>query len=116
MEHITSHGKIARESVQLQAYLVEKAWYAVRNTVAYDRSVTITFFRYVWRDRETEHCPQCSQEHAKLYGFYRKPNGAGCLAYFRYNGKLRIPDLSTPMALEKLPRDAKPLPLEYWHK
>jgi hypothetical protein len=57
----------------------------------------------------------------KLYRIYRKPCGMfGCWVVFRYNGKENVPDLSVPIAVEKLPRDATPLSDEdsiaYWSK
>jgi len=43
----------------------------------------------------------------------RKPKGMfGCWAVFEYNGKDNVPDLSCPIAETKLPRDAKPIPID----
>lgn len=40
----------------------------------------------------------------------RKPCGmCGCWVVFRYNGEENVPDLSIPICVEKLPRDARRL-------
>lgn len=36
----------------------------------------------------------------------------GCWVVFRYNGKEHVPDLSVPIAVDKLPRGARPLPID----
>ena len=66
-------------------------------------------------------CSKCGKLHPRLYVAWRKPVGMfGCWVVFRYNGEEHVPDLSIPIALYKLPRDAKPLTddqnSEYWHK
>ena len=55
----------------------------------------------------------------RLYRAWRKPAGSwGCWVVFRYNGKEHVPDLSVPISILKLPRDAKPLSdkecADYW--
>jgi hypothetical protein len=55
----------------------------------------------------------------KLYRVWRKPKGMwGCWVVFVWNGEEHVPDLSTPIAVEKLPRDAEALTDEeaagYW--
>lgn len=50
----------------------------------------------------------------------RKPKGMfGCWVVFRYNGEDQVPDLSCPISVTKLPRDARPLSseesLKLWH-
>lgn len=57
----------------------------------------------------------------KLYRIYRKPKGMfGCWVVFRYNGKDQVPDLSVPIAVHKLPKDAEAVPedyaVKYWFK
>lgn len=54
-----------------------------------------------------------------LYRFYRRPVGlCGHWVVFRYNGSEHVPDLSIPIALHKLPRDAEKLTdeesVKYW--
>lgn len=54
-----------------------------------------------------------------LYRIFRKPVGMwGCWVEFRYNGEIHVPDLSVPIRVEKLPRDAERLTDEeaakYW--
>ena len=44
----------------------------------------------------------------RLWKFYRRPAGMfGCWVVFRYNGKEHVPDLSVPLQLFKMPRDAE---------
>jgi hypothetical protein len=55
----------------------------------------------------------------KLYRIFRRPVGMwGCWVEFRYNGSVHAPDLSVPIRVEKLPRDAERLTDEeaakYW--
>ena len=71
-------------------------------------------------DVEKYDCKTCGQQHAKIHVAYRKPRGMfGCWVVFCYNGEEHVPDLSVPISIEKLPRDAKPLSDEecskYWH-
>lgn len=66
-------------------------------------------------------CSVCGKEHERLHIAVRKPAGMwGCWVQFRINGELEVPDLSTPIATFKLPRDAKPLSdkanSERWHR
>jgi hypothetical protein len=55
----------------------------------------------------------------KLYRIFRRPVGMmGCWVVFRWDNAEHVPDLSVPVTVEKLPRDAKPLTDEeaaqYW--
>jgi hypothetical protein len=55
----------------------------------------------------------------KLYYIYRKPVGmCGNYVGFRVNGQITYPDMSTPIRVDRLPRDSKPLTEEesrqYW--
>ena len=51
-----------------------------------------------------------SSGNPRLYRFYRRPKGMwGCWVVFQFNGRDQVPDLSCPMSLLTLPRDAKPL-------
>ena len=109
-------GNTSKKGVQLQAYLVKKIWKSHQYVCHFTCPVAIRAWSYSLVEAETEHCPTCGQSHAKLYGFWRKPVGMwGCWVVFRYNGEEHVPDISIPLSLEKLPRDAKPLPIEYWH-
>ena len=54
-----------------------------------------------------------------LYRVWRKVRGTfGCWVVFRIDGKDQVPDLSVPMQVEKLPRDAQRLTeeemIKYW--
>lgn len=72
---------------------------------------------------ESEHryyCPDCHRWHDRIFTFARKPRGMfGCWIVFRWNGEDHVPDLSVPISLDKLPRDARPLSLlessAIWH-
>jgi len=49
----------------------------------------------------------------RIWTATRKPKGLfGCWVVFRINGKDAVPDLSCPIATFKLPRDAKPMPID----
>lgn len=57
--------------------------------------------------------------YARLYRVYRRPVGMfGCWVVFRYNGAEHVPDLSGPISILRLPRDARPLTdaecVAYW--
>jgi len=57
----------------------------------------------------------------KLYRIWRKPAGMfGCWVVFRINGTEQVPDLSCPIDLPKLPRDAVALTdaeaIEAWQR
>ena len=96
------NGEISKRGVHLQAYKVDaEPWYK--------GNPEFTFF-----------CPTCKGEHARLFTFIRKPKGMfGCWIVFRYNGTDQVPDLSCPLGLATLPRDAKPMSLtesmRVWH-
>lgn len=96
-------GKITREGVHLQAIQV------VKDSSLYGRT-----------DQHEFACPQCKRWHPRIFTFIRKPKGMfGCWVVFQYNGEEHVPDLSVPISLERLPRDAKPMSLEEsmktWH-
>ena len=66
-------------------------------------------------------CPTCQKTHARLYRATRKPLGMlGCWVIFRWNNKTHVPDLSCPIAVFTLPKDAKPVSDEenatMWHR
>lgn len=72
-------------------------------------------------DSEPQHLEWNGSFHIvpKLYRIWRKPvDMFGCWVRFRINGKLTAPDLSTPIDMVKLPRDAEPLTdaeaIHYW--
>ena len=66
-------------------------------------------------------CVQCGKTHARLYKVTRKPRGMfGCWVVFRWNNEEHVPDLSCPIAVFALPKDAKPVSDEenaiLWHR
>lgn len=65
-------------------------------------------------------CNTCGSFHPRLWVAYRKPKGMfGHWVIFEYNGEEHTLDLSTPIALYKVPRDAEKLSDEEnaraWH-
>ena len=59
-------------------------------------------------------------KHDALYVAWRKPLGLfGHWVIFQYNTEKHVPDLSLPIQVDKLPKDAKRLSdkdiLKYWH-
>lgn len=73
------------------------------------------------QEGESVPCSVCNEEHPQLYVAWRKPRGMfGVWVVFQYNGQEQVPDLSIPIDVEKLPRDARPLSLEEnsqaWHR
>ena len=76
-----------------------------------------------WRMSDVEPrvpCNICQKDHAQIRVAWRKPRGmSGCWVVFRYNGADHAPDLSVPINVEQLPRDAEPLSPEEnsrsWH-
>jgi hypothetical protein len=96
------NGSISRKGVELQAYLVE---------------VESPLHPCNFKPIELVPCGVCGGQHPKLYGFWRKPAGMlGCWVIFRVNGEEHLPDLSVFMELSRLPRDARPIGQEWWHK
>lgn len=72
-------------------------------------------------DVDTFTCPICGREHAFIWVAWRKPVGMwGCWVVFRYNGRERVPDLSVPISVERIPRGAKKMNVEEcaerWHR
>ena len=65
-------------------------------------------------------CETCGRNHPVLYEFFRKPRGMfGCWVVFMYNGKEQVPDLSTPLWLDNIPRGSRKMSkleaTDYWH-
>lgn len=65
-------------------------------------------------------CSHCHKEHARIHVAYRRPVGMlGQYVLFRYNGEEHAPDLSVPIGVTVLPRDAQPMSAadceRYWH-
>lgn len=71
-------------------------------------------------DRETYLCARCGGKHSVIYKVARRPvDMLGCWVRFRYNGALHAPDLSVPISIDRLPRDAERMDeataTAYWH-
>lgn len=111
MQH---HGgrSVDGRKVELLCYLVRKSpeWDKYNGPDAYSPAPDGTTFcedaEPVQLTRPNGTVSTC----AKLYRFFRRPvDMCGCWVGFRYNGSVHYPDLSVPIALHVLPRDAEPL-------
>lgn len=52
-------------------------------------------------------CPVCGKEHERIHVAFRRPAGMfGPWVQFRYNGEIHVPDLSIPISVSRLPKDA----------
>lgn len=103
-------GEITEQGVALQFVLVATVTKHLSETVSYPSPVDIDTFP----------CSICKRSHARIHIARRKPvDMLGCWVRFRYNGALHAPDLSVPIQVTKLPRDAKALTLDesakIWH-
>ena len=101
-------GDIKRGKVGLQFQLIKKQPYP--DIPHLTREIDIDTFE----------CSICGREHSNIYIAYRKPLGMfGCWVTFRYNNDIHVPDLSIPISIEKLPRDAVKMSQEdaekLWH-
>ena len=66
-------------------------------------------------------CTVCGGAHEQLWVAWRKPAGSwGAWTVFRYLGEEHVPDLSVPIAVQSVPKDATKLgPQENaqaWHR
>ena len=103
-------GDITEQGVALPFYLVVNITKHLSETVKYDSK----------EDSDIFPCSKCKRSHARIYMARRKPvDMLGNWVRFRYNGELHAPDLSIPIPVYKIPRDAKALTLEkcaeFWH-
>jgi hypothetical protein len=105
MSSLMQHtGEVSNGKVELHAYLVTKGkdWEKYNGPDAYKPSPDSTTF--------TDYAELDSSGNPHLYRFWRKPAGMfGCWVVFRYNGGEHVPDLSVPISLFKMPRDAEKL-------
>jgi hypothetical protein len=113
MSSLLQHsGRVERRGVELFFYLVHEE----------ESPYTPGKMRYATCCEPVSQmrCPRCGKDHPHLYRAWRKPAGMfGCWVVFRYNGEENVPDLSTPIAVFKLPRGAERLTIEecaaHWH-
>ena len=66
-------------------------------------------------------CYICGEHHPVIYVIYRKPLGLwGHWTVFRWNNDEHVPDLSIPISVDNLPKDAQRLSdsetCECWHR
>jgi hypothetical protein len=114
------NGSITHQGVGLQFILVEKDepdWTRLCGPESYHPNPESTAYT---KDVDRYQCATCGRQHARIAVAYRKPVGMfGCWVQFRYNGSVHVPDLSIPIAVFKLPRDARGLSDEdsskIWH-
>lgn len=102
--------------VELLMYLVKKTpdWEKYHGPNSYNPNPEATSFT-----EDVELVELDGKKYPRLYRIYRRPAGMlGCWAVFRFNGEEHVPDLSVPIKVFQLPRDAKPLgddeALKYW--
>lgn len=65
-----------------------------------------------WNDPPLEPvpCQVCGKDHERIHVAFRRPAGMfGPWVQFRYNGAIHVPDLSIPISVGQLPKDAVPL-------
>lgn len=65
-------------------------------------------------------CYICNKTHPRIWIAIRKPCGMmGVWVQFRYNGDIHVPDLSVPISIWKMPKDAVKMTDQesslYWH-
>lgn len=71
---------------------------------------------------EPVECDRCERgPHERIHVAWRKPRGTlGQFVVFAYNGETHVPDLSIPIDVERIPRDAVALSdeetIERWHR
>lgn len=103
-------GKVGSKGVQLVAYLTEKYIEQIKDD---NGVVTLEYSS----ERDVEVIGET--RHPVLYTFWRKPcDQMGAWTGFRYNGEVHFPDMSIPVRIQKLPRDAVRVgdqaALRYW--
>jgi hypothetical protein len=106
-------GKIGKEGVFLEFYLATHFKWTGANGKEYTGALT--------EATEEVDCPQCGGKHPQLYVAPRKPAGIwGHWVVFRYLGEEHVPDLSIPIAVERVPRGARKLTAQenakHWHR
>ena len=114
------NGNVSQRGVELQFVRVVKTadWDRYNGPTSYMPSPESTAFT---EDAERHTCTVCGKEHARIHVAYRKPAGMfGCWVVFRYNGAKHVPDLSIPISVFTLPKDAVALSdadsSALWHK
>ena len=113
MSSLLQHtGSIIDGKVELFCYQVSKGkdWEKYNGSDAYDPNPNSTVF--------TDPV-ELTNDNPRLYRFWRKPRGMfGQWVVFRYNREDHVPDLSVPIPLFELPKDAERMSDEdcevYW--
>jgi hypothetical protein len=106
-------GKVVKKGVLLEFYLATHHKWINANGQECTGALT--------EATEDISCPQCGKKHPQLYVAWRKPAGMfGHFVVFRYLGEEQVPDLSIPIAVERVPRGARKLTSEenakHWHR
>lgn len=110
------NGRVLNHGVHLQCYQTTPSQKYIDSPV-WENGVQIGTERtYYLKDSETcgdttdgIYTPE-GKFYPRIWTFVRKPRGMfGCWVVFQWNGKEHVPDLSCPMGLFKLPKDAKPM-------
>jgi|WetSurSiteA1Bulk_404760.scaffolds.fasta_scaffold01829_8 hypothetical protein len=97
------HGKISKSGVHLKMYKINPD------------------DPYNFVSPEMVECHICNKSHSQLYIVICKPqNMFSYWVVFRYNNEDRVPDLSVPIGVAKIPCDGRKLSPEdnatYWHR
>jgi len=119
--HVFTHGKTSSDRSTRDLYLEWSPELAIK--CRNGASPTCCVANH-WREVDSEMVDLTKPDGSimrepKLYRVFRKPVGMfGCWVEFRYNGEINVPDLSVPIRVEKLPRDAVALTdeesVKYW--
>lgn len=105
-------------------WMMWEHWSEELNARCRSGKVKYTYASNHWREVDSEKVELTKPDgttmrEPKLYRIFRRPVGMfGCWVEFRYNGETHAPDLSVPIRVEKLPRDAVALTdeesVKYW--
>lgn len=116
-------GETGRKGVRLQFTYPSKFIHCPEDL----RAVTPHDQRVIMVECDPVPCPACATKynrpahyHARIYRAWRMPCGMfGPWVVFRYNGTTHVPDLSIPITVDVMPRDAVPCSdtetIALWH-
>lgn len=116
MSSLQFNGQISNQGVHLQAYQTTPSQKYMESEIYPAGAIGPKNRIYYLADSET--CGDTTDGifmpdgkfYPRIWTFVRKPRGMfGCWVVFWFNGKENVPDLSCPMGLFKLPKDAKPM-------
>ena len=108
-------GKVNRRGVWLEFYQVKPRYFETSDGEKHEH------YESCGEPIDQHSCEICGKAHPRLWIAPRKPAGMfGQWVVFRYNGEDHVPDLSCPIAVYRMPRDAQRLDdqksSELWHR